>query len=306
MELDHLRAFLAVVRHRHFTHAAEELYLTQPAVSQQVKALEASVGAKLLDRVGRRIELTEAGKVFEQQARAILAQVELAREAVQALTGLERGLVRIGASTTPGIYLLPCVIGEFRARYPGVGVTLELANTLHVEQMILDNAIDLGFVGAHLATREVARTPFLEDELVACVGALDPLAKRGRASRRELAGREFVVREKGSATRRLTEEWFRRHRLELRTGLELASPEAVKRAVAAGLGATVTSRFSIGWEARHGLLVPLRVPGLPIRRQLSLIRRKDKTPSQAMEAFLALARELLAGAGGGGGRSEAR
>jgi DNA-binding transcriptional LysR family regulator len=285
LDLRALRTFLAVARHGNFTRAAKEVYLTQPAVSMQMRQLERSLGTPLFKKAGRDLKLTDAGEALREQALKVLAAARGAEEAVAAAVGLRRGRLAVGASTTPGIYLLPPLLAKFRSRFPGIAVTLSIGNTIAVGERVAMGELDLGFVGSQPETSEVAAEKLCDDELV----VIGPPGVRSLTVD-EFAVERFIHREEGSATRALTEAWFRKRGLEYRPAMELDSPEGVKRAVAAGLGVSVISRMAIEWELADRRLSVVRVPDFPIRRPLWRIVRRGSQPGPLEREFLRLVR----------------
>lgn len=293
MTLHQLRIFRAVAHHLNFTRAAQELHLSQPSASMQIQQLEEELGVPLFEKVGKRVNLSEAGKVLESYVHRVMALLEEAQEAIGEIKGLQRGHLHVGASTTPGVYLLPRIMGEFKARYPGIEVFLEIANTRRVEEKILRNEIDLGFVGGELEAKgEVKAEPYLMDELILVAAPAHPLAGRGEVRPEELSREGFILREPGSATRELALKALERLNVEVRTAMELGNPEAVKRTVAAGLGVSFVSRFSVLSEIAEGKLVVVPVRGLSFKRQLFILSHRDKRPLPLVEAFLKCARSV--------------
>src|SRR2546426_8460079 len=206
MTLRQFEVFLAVARAKSFRRAGEGLHLSQPALSQHVRELEAELGARLFDRLARSVALTDAGHVLAEHAARVFATLADARQAIHDLMGLERGSLTIGASTTPGIYVLPQVLGQFRQRYPGIELTLRLGNSESIERMIRANELDLGLVGGHrLAPGEECLTAGLSDELVLVVPPGHGWASRPEIAPERLGDEALLMREVGSATRQLTE-----------------------------------------------------------------------------------------------------
>lgn len=285
MDLRALRTFMAVARHGNFTRAAREVRLTQPAVSMQMHHLEESLGTRLFKKVGRDLRMTDAGEALREHAVRVLAAARGAEEALAAAVGLQRGKLGVGASTTPGIYLLPPILAKFRAKFPGISVTLSIDNSEMIAEKVAMGELDLGFVGWELDSREVEATKVCDDELV----VIGPPGWK-TLSAEAFAVERFLQREQGSATRALTEDWFRKRRLEHRPAMELNSPEAVKRAVAAGLGVSVISRLAIAWELAAKRLAVVAVPGFPIRRPLWRIVRRGCDPGPVEREFLRLVR----------------
>ena len=290
MNYYHLRVFLTVARRLSYSRAAEELYISQPAVSRHVHALEKDLGAKLLGQIGNRVHLTDAGRIVFDYAQRVFALTEETQRALAELEGLERGYLRLGASSTPGIYLLPSVVALFRERYPGVELSLTIGNSQQIEERVLKNELDLGFVGARFLP-ELQVQPLVRDELVLVVPTGHPFSAREGISPRELERETFILREAGSGTRRVVEEELARVGVTLQQPLELCGCEAVKRAVAAGMGIAVVSGYGITLEVEHGLLRTVAMPELRVVRELSIISHKDVRPSAAALAFLSLLRK---------------
>ena len=288
MDFQRLTVFQAVARRLSFSRAADELNLSQPAVSKHIQLLEAELGVRLLHRVGRRVELTDAGHIVADYAQRVSGLTEDMRRVLGELEGLQRGYLRLGASTTPGLYLLPETLARFRKRYPGVETTLAITNSADVTRRVRAGEFDLGFVGAPAEAPGLQVRAFEGDEIVLIVPAGHPLARQ-RAFASDLLAREtLLVREAGSATRQITEANLVRLGLSPRRVLEMSGCEAVKRAVSAGLGVAFVSRYAIALELAHRLVSVPEIPELHFSRQLFLIARKDARPSAASLAFLAL------------------
>ena len=289
MTLRQLEVFLAVARAKSFRRATERLALSQPALSQHIKELEEELGVLLFDRLGRSVALTEAGRLLETQAQRLFATVEDARAAIGELRGLKRGRLCLGGSTTPGIYLLPRIIGKFHARYPEIEVTLRIANTREIEREIQANGLDLGIVGGHIVgERETCVEANIDDELVLIVPPSHRLFRRREVPPGELAKERLIVREPGSATRQVMEGLLRKAGIELRAAMELGHTEAIKQGVMAGLGVAILSVYTVGAEHRAGRLGIVRLKGLPLRRHFHVIRHEAKQLSPAARAFVEL------------------
>lgn len=287
----HLRTFLAVCKHLSFTRAAEERFLTQPAVSRQMKQLERALGAPLFETIGKSIGLTDAGRALRPLAENLLGQIERMAEVVGAYRGAERGRLRIGASTTPGYYILPPVIGRFHQQHPKIELDYVVENSLVVERRIVHNELDLGFVGGHLSDDTLCIERLTDDELVCFCGASHPLAGRRRIPPGGLRGQTWVVREKGSATREMFERWTSGG-MESAQIVELNSPEAIKALVREGVGLSFMSIHGLRKELREGSLRRLPIAGLKLKRPILVVRHPGKHVSPAMESFTALARSL--------------
>jgi DNA-binding transcriptional LysR family regulator len=292
VELADLRVFLAVAKHLNFTRAGEEIHLSQPTVSVRIRRLEAQLGVKLFEQTGKKVALAEAGRLFEPYARRVVSALEDSLRAVEEFNGLERGLLNIGASTTPGMYLVPKVISEFNRRHPRIGIHLSIKNTREVEQDIVKNEFDLGFVGGHLITDEVEVVPWLADDIRLVVPPGHPLVFKKVVRLQDLPRQTFILRERGSATRAVVDTTLSGLGLKVQTAAELGNPESVKQAVLAGLGIAFLSTFTVGTELKSKSLVAVKVRGLNLNRELRIVYRKGKHLGGAAGAFIKTAQEL--------------
>jgi DNA-binding transcriptional LysR family regulator len=283
-----LAVFRAVARRQNFSRAADDLDLSQPAVSKHIGLLEAEWGARLFHRLGSRVELTDAGRILADYAERVAVLTEEARRVLAEMAGLQRGYLRLGASTTPGLYLLPEALARFQARYPGVEVTLAISNSADVARRVLDAGCDLGFVGAPAGAAGLQARPFTEDEIILIAAPGHALAQRREATPELFADVTLIVREPGSGTRELAEARLAELALQPRRMMELPGCEAVKRGVAASLGVAFVSRRSATLELAHHLVCAPEIPALHIVRHLYALTRKDARPTAASLAFLAL------------------
>lgn len=289
MTIRQLEAFLAVVKARSFRGAATRLGLTQPAVSQHVRELEAELGLRLLDRTPRAVAVTEAGQVVEDHANRVMATLASVHETVAALQGLQRGRLVVGASTTPGLYVLPRAIAAFRARHPGLELALRTGNSRFVEERLRAGEVDIGVIGGHvLETGETCLAAGLHDELVLVVPPGHPWARRREVPPAWFAREPLLLREEGSATRRLTERALEAAGVPFRPGMELDHTEAIKRAVAAGLGVAFVSQHAVRDEAETGRLRALRLQGVRLRRHFHVVHAPGRALTPAARAFAAL------------------
>jgi DNA-binding transcriptional LysR family regulator len=294
MDIHDLRVFSAVARHLHYTRAARELGLSQPAVSARIAVLEKSLGVRLLQRAGRGMALTAAGEVLAVEATKVLGRVEAARQAVEEVKGLLRGRLRIGASTTPGIYIVPRAAARFAKAYPSVTVEVRVGNTLAIEEAVLRGDIHVAVVGGHLAPKDLRTEPLCDDELVVFAAADHPLARKRAAEVEEILEHPFAVRERGSATRDRFERWLGEKGRTCRVGVELGSPEAVKHSVAEGAWLGVLSRIALAWEIESGRLKEIKVRGLDLRRQFRIVRHGEGDAGRAVEEWVRIIRETVA------------
>ncbi len=294
MNFHRLKVFYLVARLESFSRAAEELYTSQPNVSKHVHQLEAELGVSLFHRLGGSIELTEAGRAVYRYAQQVFDQTTELQRTLAELEGLARGYLRLGASSTPGLYWLPEVIATFGQRYLGLEVSFSIGNSQQVVDEVLAGKLDLGFVDSFSETVGLQRQPFGRDEVVLIAPPRHRLAGQADITAAELAGETFVVREPGSGIRQAMERLMASLGLSPPRTLEMPSGEAVKRAVAAGLGLSFVSRSAIELELSQGVLAVLQGPGLNLLRQLYMISRKDVRLSPAALAFLAFVRKQKA------------
>ena len=297
MDPDQLRTFLAVRRHRSYTRAAEELYVTQPAVSRRIRRLERAVGAVLFEQIGRSLHTTDAGETLAAEADRLLGAMERAAEAVREHGTGGRGVLRVGASTTPGFYLVPQALGRFHRAFPGVELHYVVQNSTRIEQQILRNELDLGFVGAHLANRDLRLDRVGGDEVVCFSHPEHPLTRRRDVPPSALEKELWVVRERGSATRRLFESWLASTGARMGRPIELNCPEAVKALVASGVGVSFMSLHGLRDDFRRGRLRRIRVRGLDLTRPIFAARHNDKRESPSMAALLGEVRRTFSTVG---------
>jgi DNA-binding transcriptional LysR family regulator len=297
MTLRQLEVFLAVARERSFSRAAARIHASQPTLSEHIGELERELGRKLFHRKGRSVTLTEAGRVFEGHAERVAAAVESARRAMAELDGLTAGSLLVGASTTPGLYVMPAVIARFRARYPGVDLKLSIANSQVIEDRVKARDLDLGVVGGHaVGPGEECLAAGLLDELVLVVPPRHPWAERRDVAPGALAEQPLLLREEGSATRRVTERALQRAGVKFQPAMELDHTEAIKQAVMAGLGVAFVSIYAVQGELATRRLRAVRVRGLRVQRHFHVIHHPARTLTASARAFMAMLDE--AGRGG--------
>ncbi len=291
-----LQVFHAVAKHLSFTKAAEALFMTQPAVTFQIKQLEEHFNTRLFERGHGRISVTPAGSVVLEYAERILALSAELDLRLKEMTGHVAGLLLVGASTTIAEFLLPQVLGEFKSKYPGVMPRLVVANSGAVESRVAEHTLDIGFIEApsHLAT--IASDEVCDDELQVVCAPSHPFAKLKSVTPKQLTQYPFISREAGSGTREVTDDYLKRAGVRpdaLNMVMELGSPEALKGLVATGLGFTIMSRTTVVKETKLGELavVPLS-PSL--NRRLSVVYPKEKFRSQLVNTFVKFAKERLA------------
>jgi len=282
--LRQLQVFEAVARHLSFTRAAEELHLTQPAVSMQVKQLESQVGVPLVEHSGKRIRITEAGREVERCARDVAGRLERASDRLVVLRGGRGGHLRVGVASTVN-YFAPRLIAAFCAEHQGVRVTLDVTNRERLLRILVERQVDVALMGQPPEGVPLAAEPFMDNPLV----LIGPLGHRLAGARAvalaRLAGEPFIVREPGSGTRRAFERFCAEHGIEPPTGPEMSSNEAIKQSVEAGLGLAVVSAHTIELELAAGRLAVLDVEHFPIVRQWYVAHRRGRTLPPVAERF---------------------
>ncbi|SER21413.1 DNA-binding transcriptional regulator, LysR family [Faunimonas pinastri] len=288
MTLEQLRIFVAVAERQHVTRAAEALNLTQSAVSAAISALENRHAVSLFDRVGRRIELTEAGRLFLGEAKALLARAADAETVLADLAGLKTGSLAISASQTIASYWLPVHLAAFRRRHPEVSLHVRIGNTAQVAHSLIEGETQLGFVEGQVDEPALTGTTVGTDRLVLIVAPDHPWAGRGRVEPADIAASDWVLREQGSGTRSEFEADLARAGVDLkalRIAMELPSNEAVRAAVEAGLGASAISGIVVESGIRAGSLAPVAFP--LSSRSFRVLHHRQRKVSRAAEAFLA-------------------
>lgn len=279
-----LKVFDAIARHLSFTRAAEELHLTQPTVSMQIKQLTETVGMPLFEQIGKRIHLTGAGQALHATCREIFDSIERFEMDVANRQGLKKGHLKIAAITTAK-YFVPRALGPFCQRYPGIEVSLKITNRERVLERLANNLDDLYILGQPPDNLDVSYEPFLENPLVVIARHDHPLAGKRRIALERIAKEPFLMREPGSGTRMATQRLFDKNRLKINVRMEIGSNEAIKQAIAGGLGISVLSRHTLALEGESGPLAVLDVHGFPIERHWYAAYLTGKQLSVVARAF---------------------
>jgi DNA-binding transcriptional LysR family regulator len=280
-----LKIFAAVARHLSFTRASEELHLTQPAVSMQIKQLEQAVGLPLFEQLGKKIFLTDAGREFSRYASAITSQLEELDQVVDEMKGLKRGRLSIAVASTAN-YFVPRLLATFCQRHgDAVSVSLDVTNREQLLKGLVENRNDLVIMGQPPAEMDLVAERFLENPLVVIAPPGHPLAAEKRIPPERLREETFLVREQGSGTRSAMERYFTANKLRLATPMEMSSNEAIKQSVEAGLGLGVVSLHTLAMELALGQLVVLDVVKFPIMRYWYIVYREGKRLSIVAQSF---------------------
>ena len=300
LTLRQLKVFEAVAHHLNYTRAAEVLFLTQPAVSMQIRQLEKSLGVALFEQLGKRIHLTEAGTEALAYARSITQQLDELESVLNRIKGLSGGRLRVSVATTAN-YFIPTLLGTFSRRYPDVTITLDVTNRETLLRQLSENSVDLVIMGQPSAEADVEAGPFMNNPLVVVAPPGHPLVGRKKIPLARLQEEIFLVREPGSGTRIAMERFFNDRGMKLKTGMEVGSNEAIKQSVQAGLGLGLLSRATIEQELALKRLVVLNVADFPIMRHWYVVHRQGKRLSAVAQAFrgfvLAEAKGLVGSSG---------
>lgn len=276
MNLHQLRIFRAVARHGSFSAAARELFLTQPAISLQVRSLEASLGVKLFDRSSRSPSLTEAGQLVLRGASTLLETEDELRRGLDELRGASRGKILLGTNTTGGMYVLPPVLRAFRATYPDVELILDVDEADHICERVNQRMLDFGFVGGPVEDRRLVVEPLLSDEVILIASPDHPLSKTRTVALTALTQHRFIVPSPKAKTRLLAERRLHALNIVIRPAMQLSGADPIKQAVSANLGIAFVSARTVEHELARGDLCRIAVAGLRIERQLELVYREAK------------------------------
>jgi len=287
MNLQNLRVFLKVAELEHITRASEELSLSQPAVTKTIQSLEQEIHLALVERQGRRIVLTHAGRVLQSYARKIFALEREMEEALAVLRDGEGGEVTLAANTTAGVYLLPPIVARFQARFPKVKLNIAILNSHEIVEGTLNWSLDFGLVEGDVVTLPPGLKvhPFARDELILIVAPNHPWSQLSTLKPDMLASDALLLREQGSGIREVIEHRLQLHGVQVRPLLTLTDNEAIKQMVINGVGAAIVSSLTVQRELASGSLVRVPLVGLDLHPQLSLIMREDKQLSRAAQAF---------------------
>ncbi len=302
--LHQLKVFEATARHGSFTRAAEELYLTQPTVSIQVKQLTKAVGLPLFEQIGKRLYLTEAGQKLLTTCQEIFNGLEQFEMSVADLKGMKQGQLRLAVITTAK-YFVPRLLGPFCKRFPGIDISLRVTNHEGLRESMMANEDELYIISQAPDTPDLNIHPFLENPLIVLAPTSHPLARQKNIPLEMLNDERFIMREPGSGTRRAVESLFQENDISVKVSLELGSNEAIKQAIAGGLGISILSQHTIISEGTSGEFAILDVQGFPIERDWYVAHIAGKQLSVVAETFLQflleespdMARKLLPGLG---------
>lgn len=287
MDIHQLRVFASVFKNKSFSKASKELHLTQPTISNHIKALEEEFDCKLFDRLGRTIIPTKEAGVLYSHSMEIIEKANLLKETIGQFKKDLSGKLVIGASTIPGVYLMPRMLKKFQKIYPAISFQILISDSRGVIENVSKHDLLLGIVGAKLGNEQIKYIPFVEDELI--VVSSPSLAKSSRITLKELITFPMVLREEGSGTRRETEKFLEGRGVSLDSikisGI-FGSTDAVKQAVKAGLGVSILSKFSVADELEHKILEEIKLTDLQMKRRFYIVVHKKRTLPRTYDVFL--------------------
>jgi DNA-binding transcriptional LysR family regulator len=289
MDLRRLEVFVKVAELASFSRAAEALFLTQPTVSEHVRSLEEDLGVQLLDRLGRGAVPTPAGEILLGYARRVLVLMREARQAIDQFQGRVSGELIVGGSTIPGEYVLPALIGQFKAKYPDISISLRVGSSRQVSEWVEEGRVEIGVVGARPASRALLARELMADEMVIVVPADHPWNGRAGVTLADVRTQPLILRERGSGSRDALERALAAAGTDLgafRIAGEMGSTQAVKQAVRAGVGIALISKRAVEDECRARLLWCVKVRNLNVARSFHLLSHRDRTRSPLAQAFL--------------------
>ncbi len=287
LNLNLLRVFHSVAKLLSFTHAAKDLNLTQPGISTHVKQLEDYYGIKLFDRLGKQVALTQSGEILFKVTSGIFDSLTELQTRINDLHGLLAGKLSIAASISIGTYILPEMLMKFRHNYPAVEIKMDLLLSQQVVEKTLNNAVELGFVHHHVKNKSLVVKSFMEDQLLLIVSRQHAWAKKKSSIRlQDIAEQPFLLSGRGSGTREIVEDLFKKNGVSLNNIMELGTTDGIKKGVEANLGISIISRHVVALEVGLGLIKPISLRGIDLKRNLYLIFHKDRYLSEAARAFI--------------------
>lgn len=291
MNFRKLKIFYNTATKLNMSKVAKEMYISQPSISQSIHELEEEVGTKLFDRIGKKLYLTYEGEIFLNYTRRILNLYEEVTDSIKDAKVTNKGKIRIGASTTIGIYILPDIIKEFSSLYPDIEISLIIENAAHIESLILENKIDFGYIEGKVKIDEINMEKIWKDEIVFICSNSHKLKNKELISGEDLKDEKIIMREKGSGTREYVEAFLNEKMIEYNIFLELGNTEAIKRSVEANLGIGCISKLAVIDSVKRGELNLLKLDKGEISRDLVFLIHKDKYITNAMNEFITFSKK---------------
>lgn len=297
MDMRRLEVFCKVVELKSFTKAGEALSLSQPTVSEHIRTMEEALQERLIDRLGREVLPTPAGRVFYQYARNIVQMRDEAIQALEQFKGNLSGRLVLGASTIPGTYVLPKLIGTFKSYHPAIQITLRIGDTAEIVAEVLEGNVEAGLVGSQWSDRRLTMEEIFADRLVLAVFPEHPWAEKTKIDLQELEKEPFILRESGSGTRMVMRRILESHHFDLSripVVAEMGSTEAVRQGIKSKIGISILSYHAVAEDISHGLLSEVAIRGVNFTRPLYLAQRKNRQLSPLCKAFIDYLREGVA------------
>lgn len=289
----YLEVFIKVVEKQNFTKAAEELHLTQPAVSQHIRTLERLVGTRLLERNNKHVRMNKAGEIVYHHAKEILALYTRMQDLVDDLAGSASGPIAIGASYTFGEYILPHIIAKLKKEYPLIKPSIIIHNTKEIIDLVNSYQLDIGIVEGYFNDPHLLSEVVSEDQMVIVASPAHPLLKKnGDLPLSALADETWILREEGSGTRQASDHFFEMHSFTPKAIMEFGSTQVIKESVEAGLGISLLSKWTIVKELTNGYIGIIRVEGLPFKREFTIVTR-SVYQTKALNTFIETLKEYL-------------
>ncbi len=286
MNFRKLKIFYETAIELNMTRVANKLYISQPSISQAIHEIEDEVEVKLFDRIGKKLFLTNEGELYLTYVRRILNLYEEAAKTMNDMSKNEKGKIKIGASTTIGIYILPDIIKGFLQEHTGIEISLSVDNTINIEKMILENKIDFAYIEGKSCFDEIIKEEVWEDELIFICSSRHKWNKKNVLRKEDISNEKFIMREDGSGTREIVESFLESNNIDFNIFMELGNTEAIKKSVEANLGISCLSIRSVEEKIKNGDLKGFRIDGINVTRKLSLIYHKDKFLSNVMKSFI--------------------
>ncbi|WP_373893410.1 LysR family transcriptional regulator [Virgibacillus natechei] len=289
----HLIVFVEVVERGNFSRAAEAMHMSQPAVSQYIASLEKEFGVRLLERNNKFVQQNKAGEIVYQYAKGILRNYDQMKVLVSDLKNEPGGELKIGASYTIGEYLLPQILAQLQRDYPSILPAVTIGNTEDIGQKLVNHEIDIGLIEGNFSHRQLAVEPFAVDDMYVIAGENHSLTKKGTIIAADLERNTWIIREEGSGTRKMLEDFFNKHKINPERVLTFGSTQVIKEGVASGLGISLLSELTLKKELELGLIQRLGIEGTPMQRNFSIIKSHQEFHPKAMHVFEQVVKKVI-------------
>ncbi|MGB9679396.1 MAG: selenium metabolism-associated LysR family transcriptional regulator [Minisyncoccia bacterium] len=286
MNLREIKIFLTVCECGSMSDAARKLYMTQPSISQTISELEEELNVKLFERISKKLFLTYPGKILQEHGKKIIMLLNEVQNNILDIANMNTGRLRIGASTTIGIYLLPDLIGEFNKEYKNIELDFTIDNTGIIEKILLENIVDIGIVEGPVHSKDIVVKPYIYDELYLICSKEHKWAREKSIKPEAIEEENLIIREQGSGTREVFDNTMFKHNYKYNIKHVLNNTEAIKKAVEANIGVSCISKIAIKEELKSGKLMKIDVAGIEFKRELNIIYHKDKYHTKLFDEFI--------------------